>query len=62
MKGGMDIKSYRTDLGLTQEELAEKLGVTQSTVSRWETGELEINIRTTLSLDALRMQLKAKAA
>jgi len=34
----IDIKPLRDRLDLTQEELARKLGVSLSTVSRWETG------------------------
>lgn len=33
-----EIKSRRTALGMTQEDLAEKLGVSHITVSRWERG------------------------
>lgn len=32
------IASSRTRLGLTQQQLAEKLGVTRTTVTMWETG------------------------
>ena len=32
------IKSLRTRLGLTQEQFAAKVGVTWSTVNRWENG------------------------
>ena len=32
------IREWRLQQGLTQEELAEKLGVEQSTVAKWETG------------------------
>lgn len=32
------IKKLREGLRLTQEEMAEKLGITRVTVARWETG------------------------
>ena len=34
-----EIKSRRTALGMTQKELAKKMGVSHITVSRWERGE-----------------------
>ena len=34
----MDVKAIREKLGLTQEELAQKLGVSWSSVARWEAG------------------------
>lgn len=34
-----EIKSRRMGLGMTQEDLAEKLGVSHITVSRWERGD-----------------------
>ena len=34
----MDIKAIRLKLGFTQEDLARKLGLALSTVSKWEQG------------------------
>jgi len=34
----MDIKKLRKELGLTQVEFAERLGVASMTVKRWEAG------------------------
>lgn len=36
-----EIKTRRNKLGLTQSELAERLGVATNTVSRWELGTSE---------------------
>lgn len=38
LRMGTYLKKLRNDKGLTQEELAEKFGVTRRSVSRWETG------------------------
>ena len=38
------IQKYRTAAGLTQEALAEILGVTQSAVAMWEGGDRKPNI------------------
>ena len=35
------IKSRRQNIGLTQKQLAEKVGVTDVTISRWESGQRE---------------------
>ena len=38
MRGGELIREARRRAGITQQELAERLGTTQSVVTRWETG------------------------
>ena len=38
IKIGNFIKALRREIGLTQEQLAERFGVARRTVSRWETG------------------------
>ena len=45
-KVGHNIKKYREQKGITQEELAEQLSVTRQTVSSWETGRTEPDIET----------------
>ena len=35
---GMFLKQLRNEMGMTQEQLGEKLGVSNKTISRWETG------------------------
>ena len=49
-----DLKQTRLDLGLTQTEFGEKLGVTYGTVCRWENGKYEINERTATVVRMLR--------
>lgn len=39
MRGGEIIKEARRRAGLSQRELAERLGTTQSVITRWETGQ-----------------------
>lgn len=39
LKIGEFIKSQRTKLGMTQKELADKIGCTDKAISRWETGK-----------------------
>lgn len=47
------IRDARLRLGLTQIGLADKLGLHQSTISRFENGSLPIDERTTLAVEAL---------
>lgn len=57
---GMDnIHDIRKALGLSQVEMAERLGLNQSTISRFERGDLEPDKRTILAAQALLSQAKA---
>lgn len=38
---GRNIQLFRSQLGLSQQELAERLGVSYPTVNRWEAGKME---------------------
>lgn len=49
----MDMREARKALDLSQAELAARLGVHQTTISRFETGDLEVDARTGLALRAL---------
>lgn len=51
-----DIRDIRTSLGLTQAELATRLGIHQTSVSRMEKGDIPLDARTELALVALVMQ------
>ncbi len=46
----VDIKSIREAIGLSQTELADRLGVTQPVVSRFESGSRPINKRTQMAI------------
>jgi len=43
MKNLKELKNLRTSLGLTQQELAKLLGVSLSTIGRWEGGKAHLN-------------------
>lgn len=47
---GENIKNTRKKIGITQEELAEKLSVTRQAVSNWENGKTEPDITTLASI------------
>ena len=53
-----EIKALRARLELTQQELAQKLGVSLRTVSRWETGEGEPSRLARLQLERLAKRKK----
>jgi len=40
---GQELRRLRLGMKLTQKQLAEKLGVTENTVARWERNEMKIS-------------------
>lgn len=50
---GENIKKYRTEKKMTQEFVAESLGVSRQSVSKWETGASEPSTSNLLSLAKL---------
>ena len=54
-----DICSARKKLGLSQEQLAEALGVSRNTVSRWERGEFSPSADKMAKLDRMLAWLEA---
>lgn len=52
----MDVRAVRQELKLSQTELADKLGLHQTTISRFETGSLPVDRRTALALESLLSQ------
>lgn len=52
------IRRTREACGLTQHQMAERMGSTQSVVARWETGDHEITMKTLARIaDALEVAL-----
>jgi DNA-binding transcriptional regulator YiaG len=52
---GADFRSIRKAMGLKQQELAPLMGVTQATISRWETDDLPIDTRTETTIKTLQL-------
>ena len=48
-----NIRAYRKSMGLTQDQLAEKLGVTLGAVSKWERGSSEPDLSYIMELAEL---------
>ena len=55
---GLDIKKIREFIGLTQAELAQKLGVKTNTIYCWESGRR--NLRNKCTIDAIKNLKKSK--
>lgn len=53
MEVGAQIKKYRGHLGISQEELADKVYVSRQTVSNWETGKSYPDIHSVLLLSSV---------
>lgn len=47
---GKNIKMFRSENGITQDQLAEKLNVTRQAVSNWETGKTQPDVDTLADL------------
>lgn len=65
MREMADLRTIREELGLSQAEMADKLGLHQTTISRFETGSLPVDKRTELAILALHneaVQARADAA
>lgn len=58
----IDLRSIRHDLKLSQVEMADLLGLHQTTISRFETGDLPIDKRTELAIQALQASSEGAAA
>ncbi len=58
---GQELKEWRRMRGLTQEDLARRLGVIRLTVARWETGSRSVPSFLSLALEAMEYQIKMEA-
>lgn len=58
----VDIYTTRKKLGLSQEKLAEALGVSRNTISRWERGEFNPTADKLAALEQLITQLEGPVA
>jgi transcriptional regulator with XRE-family HTH domain len=55
---GLELKEWRRKRGLTQDDLARRLGVIRLTVARWETGTRAIPSFLSLALEALENRME----
>lgn len=57
-----DLCTLRKRLGLSQEKMAEKLGVSRNTISRWERGSFKPSAENLTMLNKLYAELESPAA
>jgi transcriptional regulator with XRE-family HTH domain len=57
---GKELKAMRTQLGLTQEELGERLGVRKNTIWRWENEQRGIPETVVRLLDYFAKEVRAE--
>jgi len=57
-----DIQTIRRALGLSQADMADRLGLHQTTISRFERGELPLDKRTLLAAQLLLTQAQGGEA
>lgn len=50
---GYTLKAARVNANMTQQELADKLGVSRHSLSTWETGRVKVSRRTLLAISSL---------
>jgi len=50
MELGAQIKKFRTEMAISQDELAEKVFVSRQSISNWETGKTYPDIKSLLQL------------
>jgi DNA-binding transcriptional regulator YiaG len=56
----LELRARRKALGLSQSDLAEALGVTQHTVSRWEEGKMKLTAPRSMWLDVEMRRVERK--
>jgi|CXWL01.1.fsa_nt_gi DNA-binding transcriptional regulator YiaG len=50
-----ELKTLRAHLGLSQQQLAERIGVQRNTVNRWEMGDRKISVMVSRLLRGLKI-------